>query len=98
MVPFRSEFPSKGSFEIFWNPPLSADILLHVGYHYLKPCHNYFNKNYNYNSNIVVTIVTITYMFVLNSPSRPGKQPSAESNCKKELSHGCSLKVSNHYE
>ena len=66
MVTFEFfKYPSKASFEIFGtlyqvHPVIQQMFCYTVGYHYLKPCHNYFNKNYNYNSNIVVTIVTIT--------------------------------------
>ena len=64
-VPKTSKFPSKASFEIFGtlvSASFNPDYFFYtaVGYHYLKPCHNYYNENYNYNSNIVVTIVTIT--------------------------------------
>ena len=50
-VPKTSKFPSKASFEIFGtlvSASFNPDYFFYtaVGYHYLKPCHNYFNKNY----------------------------------------------------
>ena len=89
MLTFPESYNLKGSFEIFWNPPLSAYILLHVGYHYLKPCYNYYNQNYNYINNIVLTIVTITYVWLCSTDQADQENSQVQNQTVKWIkSHG----------